>query len=325
MKKFFDLQNLFSVLLFFALFGCTERDLNEEVLLHSEIKSAVYDFEQVRVFSKGVHSTEDLNFAGPFFVKSHLAYEIQISPQLKIKTDLFLPTHEAKAPIVVFVHGNGSNRWAHRNQCQRMASWGYYAVCAQVPPRGQWVQNGWLVKDLARYLKKWPEILSPYADPARIYLVGHSFGGSAVSMAAGLGAPVSGLVLLDPAVVHSRVEEFLGRIRVPMILLGADRKVFRARKRALFYTKYRGPALEVSLKGTTHNEAQYPSMLEATLFGIDPTVEEWAQERFTASILVALLSMEREQPIDWAQFIFEQDAKKGWMSAPKHKGSVARK
>ena len=58
----------------------------------------------------------------------------------------------------------------------------------------------------------------------QILLVGHSFGGSASIIAAAKGARVRGLILLDPAVVHNKVVRQMRRVKVPVILIGADKK-----------------------------------------------------------------------------------------------------
>ena len=80
-------------------------------------------------------------------------------------------------------------------------------------------------------------------------LIGHSFGGSAASIAAGSGAPVKGVILLDPALVSDKVVPFLKNINVNVVLLGADTKVFRSKKRSRFYKNINSDMVEISVKG----------------------------------------------------------------------------
>ena len=50
---------------------------------------------------------------------------------------------------------------------------------------------------------------------------------------------------------------------VPMsqlMLLGADRSIFRSRKRRLFYDEIGGEVGEVSIRGATHDDAQHPNI-----------------------------------------------------------------
>ena len=53
----------------------------------------------------------------------------------------------------------------------------------------------------------WPKLLDEKIDHEKIILVGHSFGGSAISIAVGKGAPAAGLILLDPALISKGVKK----------------------------------------------------------------------------------------------------------------------
>src|SRR5690606_36893860 len=154
-------------------------------------------------------------------------------------------------------------------QAERIASWGMHALVLQLPNEGRWICNGATIYKLVEYLRDGSNI-NPRIDRSRIILAGHSFGGSAITIAAGMGAPVLGLILLDRAVVHEQVKTYLIKLTLPVMLLGADRTVFRSRKRRYFYQYPRGDVREVSVRGATHDDAQFPSMFALHAYGEDP-------------------------------------------------------
>ncbi len=180
-----------------------------------------------------------------------------------------------------------------------------------MPNKGNWMKNSFILKKLIEQIHENPTQISAKIDESSIILVGHSFGGSAVSIAAGAGAPVKGLVLLDPAVVHEKVKHYLKQVAVPIILLGADRKVFRARKRSQFYNHPKSEVLEVSISGATHDDAQNPSMFSQYAFGLDPYTSNRRQEIFVQAITTAVFSLSTLGNTVFAWHAFKEPNKSG--------------
>ena len=89
-------------------------------------------------------------------------------------------------------------------------------------------RNGRMLAQVTELLQKNPALLNANIDGGKILLVGHSFGGSSVAIAMGDGAPVLGGVLLDPAIADGDLRGALGRIKKPLILIGADEYVSEA-------------------------------------------------------------------------------------------------
>jgi hypothetical protein len=88
-----------------------------------------------------------------------------------------------------------------------------------------------------------------------------------------------------------RGPEFLAKITAPTIIIGADKKVFRSRKRDLFFQKISDKKLELSVTGATHDDAQNPSMFAISSYGIDPYTSGENQELITNLIVDGALAL----------------------------------
>lgn len=253
---------------------------------------------------------------GPFSYKIVENYIINLSPENSLTTDLFLPNINDKSPLVVMVHGNKFNKGVHRQQGERLASWGFHVVTVGVPNEGQWIKNGFSVFTLVNILHEFPELISKDFNTDKIVLIGHSFGGSAVTIAAGNNKLVTGLILLDPAVVHNKVKKYMTQVSAPVILLGADPDVFASRKRKSFYKNIAGPMAEVTVTGATHNDAQLPSITEIN-WGIDPFTTDAHQEVFLQAMIAGAFSLTRDKGVNYAWDAFQPYVKNGLLKTAK--------
>jgi len=208
-----------------------------------------------------------------------------------VLSDAFVPNVKGQSPLVVFVHGNHSSKKAHRGQAQHLASWGFHTLAIQLPKKAQWPKNGERLATLVRMIAQSPSLIAASVDPKRILVAGHSFGGSAATIAVSEGAPISGLILLDPAVVSRRVERAMTEVDVPVVILGADRTVFRARRRTLFFGRIDSEVGELSVRGATHDDAQFPSMFSMSTLGVDPYTSASHQRLFVAAITASAMSI----------------------------------
>ena len=285
-----------SLLLFFGL-GCQT----------VEFQSTQYDSDNFQdLFAKvknDVIHIRELEKTGPFSINFFEDYQISTSPEFTVAVDLFIPKQIGKSPLIIFCHGNKFYKTVHRQQAKHLASWGFTAMTLQMPNQKQWVKNGRRIAKLSQLIHSFPEVIHPNIDRKKIVLVGHSFGGSAVTIAAGRNAPVTGLILLDPAVVSDKVVQFMEKAEVPTILLGADPSVFKSRRRQLFFKKIAGPLAEVSVKDATHNDAQIPT-IDKILWGLDFKTHPSRQKIFLRNIIVGAFSLIQNNPLEmsWKDF-----------------------
>lgn len=256
--------------------------------------------EMLRMLSKDKAHLSVFERLGPFETRTRPNITIPLGNGETLTGDFVAPKGDIEAPLAIIVHGNQSQKEAHRYQALRLASYGIYALTVQVPSRGQWIENGALIERLTRALRADPKLLHPYADTTRMVLIGHSFGGSAITVAASRGAPVKGLVLLDPAVYNTEVMKAMRAVTQPVMLLGADQDVFHSRKRQLFYRHMGGEIAELSVVGATHDDAQHPSMYALSAYGLDPYTSAARQELFSAAITASVLSLASTGKLDYA-------------------------
>jgi dienelactone hydrolase len=248
---------------------------------------------------------------GPFSVRERLDREVNLDLDQTVAVDHFAARSSDKLPIIVISHGNYSGKKAHRAQARDLASWGFHVVAFEVPNRDQWLENGARLRRFTELLHRMPELLGDNADGGRIIIVGHSFGGSAAVLAMASGAPVMGAVLLDPAVVHSSVVTAMKDVDLPVVLLGADRKVFAARGRSRFSATLAGEMLEVSVPRATHDDAQGPSMFSRSALGFDPFTSGRRQAVFKSMLTAAVLGISSSGTLDFPARIFLREEKDG--------------
>lgn len=234
---------------------------------------------------------ERFNAEGPFGWTEKQDLKLSTSVEEQREVDVYLTNGRGKAPIVLISHGNFSGKRAHAEQARRLATWGFHVIVLELPNREQWLENGKRIFDLVQFMNRWPKFLGSNADPHNIILVGHSFGGSAATLAIGQGAPVTGAVLLDPAVVHPSVKKAMTNAAVPAVLFGSDPKLFIARGRKTFLKNWGSEFMELTIKGATHDDAQGPSMFSHYALGVDPFTDDKQRSLFTASLVSAAISL----------------------------------
>jgi len=239
---------------------------------------------------------DQFRLRGPFAVTTDLDHEIRLSATERINADLFLAAPAGKAPLVVFMHGYESTKESHTYQAMHVASWGMHSLAVQLPNRAAWSTNGRTLARLVNFIYRSPEAIDSRIDVSKIILVGHSFGGTSVSIALAEGARAAGGILLDPAGVGRDLPQILRKINAPMLLLGADEHVSETRNRDYFYRYVRTDVAEVSIRGASHEDAQYPSQTAQTT--------EESQLGFVSALTAAALSLSATGKFDyaWASF-----------------------
>ena len=239
---------------------------------------------------------DQFRLRGPFEVTSTLDHEIRLSPTERVTGDLFLAAPAGKAPLVIFMHGYASTKEQHTYQAMHVASWGMHSLAVQLPNKSAWSTNGKTLLRLVNFIARSPEAIDNRIDGSKIILVGHSFGGTSVSIALADGARAVGGILLDPAGVGRDLPQVLRKINAPVMLLGADERVSETRNRDYFYRYVRGGVAEVSITGASHEDAQYPSEFAQ--------VSEESQISFMSALTAAALSLSVSGKFDyaWASF-----------------------
>lgn len=243
---------------------------------------------------------DQFRLRGPFKVAEHTDYTVQLSATERIKADLYLSAPAEKAPLVIFLHGYDSSKEAHAYQAMHLASWGMHSLVLQLSRKGPWDKNGKILAQIANLLNRSPEIIDSRIDPNRIILVGHSFGGYAVTVAMAEGAAAAGGILLDPAIVGNSKPRFMQKINKPVMLLGADEEVSPARHRDFFFHFIRNGIAEISIKGAAHEDAQYPSEFSLNNYGLDPQTTEELQVTFVSALTASAFSLSATRSFDYA-------------------------
>ena len=156
--------------------------------------------------------------------------------------------------------------------------------------------NGKTLARLVNLIYRSPQVIDSRIDVNKIILVGHSFGGTSVAIALADGAHAAGGILLDPAGVGRDLPNFLRKIDLPLLLLRADEHMSEARNRDYFYRYVRSGVAEVSIRGATHEDAQYPSEF--------PQTTEESQVSFMSALTAAAISLSATGKFDyaWASF-----------------------
>lgn len=276
-------------------------------------------FDYFKDFAKDVvalrKETKYFEKKGPFGYQYFTDVNISVAQQGDFQADLIKSRVMGAAPLVIFIHGNYSNSKVHAYQAQHLSSWGFHTLSLDLPNKGEWLKNG---DRVVAILDQLVENVSSELKVSKILLVGHSFGGS-VSMIAASSSPwVSGVILLDPALVSLSVRKHLEDVKVPVILLGADKERYKAVNRDLFYSHTNTKMLELSYVDTTHDEAQFPSLCEMYLLGYK-CYSPLNQVHFSTGIIVSAFSISATGSIDYAAKLFNKDVKLGIIKDVKKK------
>jgi predicted dienelactone hydrolase len=135
---------------------------------------------------------DQFRLRGPFAVSVQKDHEIRLSATERVVADRYLVARAEKAPLVIFLHGQENSKEDHAYQAMHVASWGMHCLSVQLPNTGPWTGNARTLTRLVSAIRRAPEAVDAGVDADRIVLVGHSFGGAAVAMALGEGAPPLG-------------------------------------------------------------------------------------------------------------------------------------
>lgn len=247
---------------------------------------------------------------GPIAITTIKDYQIKVMDEPIVVADFYFHKAKGRAPLIIIQHGNMASKRYHSQQAARLATWGFQVLVLSQKKTNRWLRNG---RDLGRIVKLmhlWPNLLPAKFNPDRIFLVGHSFGGSASAIAAAGNPLVKGIIWLDPALYRRAVKGYLRRIDQPVVLIGADLKIFRSKSRHLFYNLVKGQICEVSIQGATHFDAQQPSMPGyASHKNPRYRTSTARQNVFTAAIVSAAFSLQGRSPLSYAAKAFRKDGK----------------
>ncbi len=253
---------------------------------------------------------QQFKLRGPFTVTTRNDLELQLSATQRVVADLYLSAHSGKGPLVILLHGYANSKDDHAYQAMHLATWGMHSLALQLPNKGPWSSHGRTLARLVDLIQKHPEDIDVRIDPRKVILLGHSFGGSSVVFALGLGAPVAGGILLDPATTGRDLTTFLRKVDKPVMLIGADEDVSLARGRDYFYKHIPHGIAEISIRGADHDDAQF-SMED------DGTNEK--QLLFTGALTAAAFSLAATGRLDYAWSGFGDGIANGTLIKPRKK------
>ncbi len=262
---------------------------------------------------------EQFRSRGPFDVAVRKNHEVRLSPAERIRADLYLASSVEKAPLLVFLHGHEASKEAHAKQAAHLASWGIHALALQLPKTGPWDSNGRTLARIVSFIHRTPGALDHRIDVNRILLAGHSFGAYAVTFAMAQGAPAAGGILLDAALFGNASPDFLRKLNKPVMILAADEAVSPVRYRDYFFGYIQGNVAEISVKGATHEDAQYPSETSLANAGVDPDTTEALQLTFVSALTATAVSLAANRSLEYAWSAFADAIGSGRFLQPKKK------
>jgi pimeloyl-ACP methyl ester carboxylesterase len=248
---------------------------------------------------------------GPFGVTERRNLEIRLSDNLAVTADLYLCETAKSAPLLIVLHGQDNSKDDHAFQGIHAASWGMHALALQLPNQGPWIANGKIVASAVKAIHRAPQIVDGRIDTGKIILVGHSFGATAVAAALAEGTPALGAVLLDPAGVGRELPAALKRVKIPVLVIGADEEIWTTRNREYFYRFIPRNVGEVSIRDALHGDAQFPVERTRRMFYDNPIATEEAQIAFVSAMTAAAFGLAATGSIDYAWNSFGDAFKKG--------------
>jgi pimeloyl-ACP methyl ester carboxylesterase len=251
---------------------------------------------------------------GPLAVIQRKGLEIRLPSGPAAQADVYLCVPARKAPLVIVLHGYDNSKDDHAFQAVHLASWGMHGMVIDLPKHGPWIGNGRTLKKLVDAIHQTPQLVDGSIDADRIILVGHSFGATAIATALGEGAPALGGVLLDPAGIGRPLRQLLQRVTVPVMVIGADEKLWSTRLRGQFYRYIPRAVGEISIRDSVHEDAQYPNKHAQRAFDENPadTADtEEAQLAFVSALTASAFGLAATGGIDYAWKSFESAFKTG--------------
>ena len=276
----------------------------------TSIKAADPDELQRILMARGPDLAQ-FRLRGPFKVAERRDLEIPLSPRPAVIGDLFICETAKKAPLVIVLHGHGNSKEDHAFQASHLASWGMHGLALQLPNEGPWIANGATLARLVRAIRGSASLLDGRVDTDRIILSGHSFGATAVAAALAEGVPSIGAVLLDPAGIGRQLPTLLKRVKVPVMLIGADEDIWGTRNREYFYRFIPRGVGEISIRDALHDDATHAR--RPTLFAgdDDPMATEEAQIAFVSALTASAFGLSATGNLDYAWASFDGALKKG--------------
>jgi dienelactone hydrolase len=303
----FNIPALLLIALMAHFVGCARRFPATEV---TPIKAA-NPAELQRYLLSRKPDVAQFRSRGPFAVIERRDLEIPLLSGRTVDADLYLCSAAGKAPLVIVLHGLDNSKEDHAFQAMHLASWGMHGLAIDLPKRGPWTGNGRTLARLVEAIHRKPELVDGRIDAGKIILVGHSFGATAVATALGEGAPARGGVLLDPAGIGRQLRQFLNRIKVPVMLIGADEDIWPTRNRAQFYRFIPAEVGEISIRDTVHQDAQYPNEYTLRPFEDNPDDTEEAQIAFVSALTASAFGLAATGSIDYGWNSFDAALKNG--------------
>lgn len=166
-------------------------------------------------------AAQDPSKPGPYTVKSVELLEDRDGVMTNF--DLYMPTTAGRYPTIVLGHGFSQYKAYQADNAMHLASWGFVVLVPTFSTTSDHEANGAEMLDLLDWLISSANPYRSLVDETRLGLAGHSAGGLATTVAAGLDAQtsnqVSAVMGLDPVDANNLGLTYAKTIAAPLFYI----------------------------------------------------------------------------------------------------------
>ena len=213
----------------------------------------------------------------------------------EVNVDFYLPQQAAEAPVVAVAHGFTRSRLNMAGWGSLLASNGFIVAVPDLPSLGVHARNGRALRELIQRVNDREFFSAPKPNGAGA-LMGFSAGGLASLLAASSNTTVRCWIGLDPVDIRRRGAKAAGALKIPCLVLQAEKSVWNARGNSKqIVDNLPGPFLAFRVKGAVHVDGENPTdgFAELTCGKSDPARREVFERASVAALRAVLFGEER--------------------------------
>ena len=212
---------------------------------------------------------------------THETIRVQL-PSGSSSVDVFRPATQAKAAMVIVVHGFSRDRQNMSGWGEHLAKEGFVAVVPDLPAWSDHVRNGRFISELRNHLIE-DKLWKIYIDPARIGLLGFSAGGLSSLLSAADAPNIAIWVGLDPVDQDGLGMRAAAVLKSRALVLTSEPSVCNGNGNALGIVSALPDSEHFRINGAVHIDAEWPSSWLAELVCGRSTEESRAEFRWRAT------------------------------------------